>query len=636
MNTHKIQLSSYCATGLGGPIYLGTAGSHGNERLKITRGEGWKDLAVQVIFYPCQVAVLLPADDILEVPWEATAVPLSTLEGRIVFQGFDQDRLVNSTDLHYTVSEHSITVGRDEKPYTPGIVEGVLNQMATDKAAILAAATTASHAKEEAAISASQAAAQAADACQNANMVQTIQTQVAASAAAAADHAAAASQTLQLVEDAGANALKQIIAASPALPAVSANAAWQAVTVKPDGTGYNLTGLAPLSAAICPTAIGNPADPAVCQNSTTWGFQGLKIYGKSIQNGIPSPQNPMHIICTGDEGNLGIEVNGVNLITFPYYDGNSKVSKGISYFVNNDTSITVTGTATEESSFNLCLKDFGTEITSSEMVSNGKYTVSGHTKNISIEYSEVSKLTFLKVEPGKTVNETIYPQINLGTTALPWKPCYTQTLSLSTPTGLPGIPVTNGGNYTDINGQQWICDCIDLGAGIKHVKIIKDVIDSVDRISSYNSHAFSKYVDANHFYSVPWTEKPLAMCSALPIVLFNNLQEGKDGISLVSASGSANWQYAMIITGIDQTLEAYNAYLSENPITIITIAGTATAQDVKLSAEEIAAYHALTTCDGTTVVSTPDDPSGLEVRYVADGTSYLQSMSDRITALEAI
>jgi len=40
-----------------------------------------------------------------------------------------------------------------------------------------------------------------------------------------------------------------------------------------------------------------------------------------------------------------------------------------------------------------------------------------------------------------------------------------QTVALPTPNGLPGIAVSSGGNYTDENGQQWICDTIDLAAG---------------------------------------------------------------------------------------------------------------------------------------------------------------------------
>lgn len=49
-----------------------------------------------------------------------------------------------------------------------------------------------------------------------------------------------------------------------------------------------------------------------------------------------------------------------------------------------------------------------------------------------------------------------------------------QTLSVSTPNGLPGIPVTSGGNYTDENGQQWICDEVDFGMS-KYVQRTKTI-----------------------------------------------------------------------------------------------------------------------------------------------------------------
>ena len=40
-----------------------------------------------------------------------------------------------------------------------------------------------------------------------------------------------------------------------------------------------------------------------------------------------------------------------------------------------------------------------------------------------------------------------------------------QTLTLQTPNGLPGVPVSKDGNYTDADGQQWVCDEVDLGRG---------------------------------------------------------------------------------------------------------------------------------------------------------------------------
>jgi hypothetical protein len=41
-----------------------------------------------------------------------------------------------------------------------------------------------------------------------------------------------------------------------------------------------------------------------------------------------------------------------------------------------------------------------------------------------------------------------------------------QSYTAPTSTGFPGVPVTEGGNYTDENGQQWVCDEIDLARGV--------------------------------------------------------------------------------------------------------------------------------------------------------------------------
>ena len=46
-----------------------------------------------------------------------------------------------------------------------------------------------------------------------------------------------------------------------------------------------------------------------------------------------------------------------------------------------------------------------------------------------------------------------------------------------TPNGLPGIPVTEGGNYTDENGQQWLCDVLDLTRGVYVQRLQRVVFD---------------------------------------------------------------------------------------------------------------------------------------------------------------
>lgn len=57
--------------------------------------------------------------------------------------------------------------------------------------------------------------------------------------------------------------------------------------------------------------------------------------------------------------------------------------------------------------------------------------------------------------------------------------------------------------------------------------------------------------------------------------------------------------------------------------------------ETPLSEEELAAYRALHTYDGTTVVSTAEPVAGIEASYVMDGNKYRESVDKRLAALEA-
>ena len=84
-----------------------------------------------------------------------------------------------------------------------------------------------------------------------------------------------------------------------------------------------------------------------------------------------------------------------------------------------------------------------------------------------------------------------------------------QTLTLQTPNTLPGIPVSSGGNYTDENGQQWVCDEVDLARGVyvQHVTKIKltssmkwtKVGNKVDRYFAQFDGTYATNVLCTHF-----------------------------------------------------------------------------------------------------------------------------------------
>lgn len=120
MNVHELTLQNYAAGG-GCPsacqpmLYLGTAGSYGNEQINVVLGEGWQGLTVKAVFQPSGVPVVVPdGGGVISVPWEATQSVVAYPHGRISFQGYVSGRLVNTSDVPYTVGGSS--AGTDNTP----------------------------------------------------------------------------------------------------------------------------------------------------------------------------------------------------------------------------------------------------------------------------------------------------------------------------------------------------------------------------------------------------------------------------------------------------------------------------------------------------------------------------------------
>ena len=93
------------------------------------------------------------------------------------------------------------------------------------------------------------------------------------------------------------------------------------------------------------------------QTATSFNVVGTKegsalahtIYGMSVQDGTPTPSVPVEI----QSAKADFRCVGKNLIPYPYSDGTSKTSNGITFTVNSDGSVTANGTATGESIFTL-------------------------------------------------------------------------------------------------------------------------------------------------------------------------------------------------------------------------------------------------------------------------------------------
>lgn len=219
---------------------------------------------------------------------------------------------------------------------------------------------------------------------------------------------------------------------------------------------------------------------------------GLTVYGKSTQDGTPSPDAPVPIVSAGDSGNLAVKVTGKNLL---YLKDGSNTVRGVTVTAKNGL-ISISGTATASGYTALEITPFiisGVVILSSNITSlNAKLVTNAWAtilvQNTAGKMSDVAARLTFSVTQGQTYNLTgIKVQLELGTTATAYSPYREQLLTLPTPNGLPGIPVTSGGNYTDQNGQQWICDEVDLEKGVKVQRVDKTAFDSTKTLAEQNA-----------------------------------------------------------------------------------------------------------------------------------------------------
>lgn len=196
----------------------------------------------------------------------------------------------------------------------------------------------------------------------------------------------------------------------------------------------------------------------------------------------------------------------------------------------------------------------------------------------------------------------------------------TQTLTLPTPSGLPGIPVTSGGNYTDPQGQQWICDEVDLKKGVKvqRVKIL-NLLDSSGFDNNGTWHIATKQFGAGTSYiPIEWfTPATKCLCNTFSVQM-SNYQTGTiadlsiyysgtgDVITLKSALFNPKGQRATV----DEAKAWFAAHPTHLYVPIEPI-------ETPLTPAELAAYKALTTYAPNTVVQASDG-AGVKLGYQRD------------------
>ena len=349
----------------------------------------------------------------------------------------------------------------------------------------------------------------------------------------------------------------------------------------------------------------------------------------------PSPDYPQQIVSAGSDGKIGVEVRGKNLFELTDIRDNEylkieKIENNTIYARPTNMNAESPGTTNYSNGW----VNFSEKI---KVISGILYTMSLSYKAVQ-KMMEIEKLDSarilvfkdseniilneeIKQEIGKYVDVEIPLLIPDGTDSIyftitcnncsvaiknfqieeggytSYEPYHEpQSLSISTPTSLPAIPVDTDGNYTDANGQQWIADYVDLKRGKYVQRVWQKTFDG--------SESWGTYMTTGYYLADILPEK-----MSNREMLCNQLRRGGGGIaSNVIIIGAFKANSTIYIenctlrdnTLVDKGLSNLKTHLAKHPLVVITYLDEPIERD--LTSEEIEAYKNLVTYAGTTIV----------------------------------
>ena len=204
-------------------------------------------------------------------------------------------------------------------------------------------------------------------------------------------------------------------------------------------------------------------------------------------------------------------------------------------------------------------------------------------------------------------------QLEIGNQATEYTPCEpTQTVSLTR--ALPGIPVTSGGNYTDSDGQQWVCDEIDFERGVYVQRIGRTLFDDKQ---TYHINAY-RLSDTGH-YVFGCSHNDLAV-SDMPVMSdsYRNSLWGHWDLNGAMHDIVCFFQVDQKI----KTVEAFTAYMCEHPAAVQYILKTpieTALTDAELAQFKMVCIH----YHNTTVLN--DVGAHMAIKYNADTKIYIDN-----------
>lgn len=374
-------------------------------------------------------------------------------------------------------------------------------------------------------------------------------------------------------------------------------------------------------------------NPISCDDAFAAPMCGLHIYGKSTQDGTPTPDAPVPIVSAGDGGSVAVKVTGKNLIRGinRIYAPSEAIEGGVR-IINTDGG-------------NSRLVFFAVELKKGVQYTiryNEKLVQGTHIKtklylpqneqyipNTFIPKQDVDTLGIYLSQIDIGAVEVTDIQLELGSTATAYSPYSEQLLTIPTPNGLPGIPVNSGGNYTEQSGQQWVCDEVDLARGVKVQRVNRLKLDDLpwryELTPTNKNDTFISTVSASQY----GTDRGYSLCQyavfdgvAYDIEMAENCRcyVWINSVTLQFKAGSSV-----------NSLDAFSEWLKARPDASISYCLT-TPIETPLTPAEIADYKALITYAPNTVVYASDD-AGIKLDYQRDVNLVIKNLEDAIASI---
>ena len=230
---------------------------------------------------------------------------------------------------------------------------------------------------------------------------------------------------------------------------------------------------------------------------------GNPVVMDGLQGGVPFSE----ITVSGDDiigQELTVNVSGKNLMKYPYYN-TTQTQNGVTFTDNGDGSITVNGTATATAYFSL---------SSNKALPTGKYVLGKSMDNIllyvdkyldnafyqrlatstetikelifNVSEEDAQKYTYksgIQINKGNTEdNVTIYPQLELGSTATAYEPYHGAEYTI-TPTSNPyvipnDIRQVDGRNVVSVSAGELSV------TGVRKNAAVKKIWDKIDELTT--------------------------------------------------------------------------------------------------------------------------------------------------------